>query len=609
MVEDLHWSDATTLELIELCLDQVAGSRIMILATARPTFDHGFGGHPIVTRFALNRLGRDPVRAIVDRLAGGKTLPDAVVHEITVRTDGVPLFIEELTKAVLESGRLAQTTAGFELTTSLEQLAIPTTLHDSLMARLDRLQPVKEVAQTAACIGREFSFQLLQSICTLSKAGLEDALARLLEAELIFRRHHAAESTYVFKHALVRDAAYESLLKSRRQDIHAKLVDALEADRDTAPELLAHHATYAGMTERAIGYWQQAGVAALARPAYQEAIGHLRNALALVPAMGGGRVWLERELDLLVMLAQALIPKFGWSAEVTVQAYARGLGLVEQLGDTPNRFPVLFGVWVGHLVRSETPALVARAESILELAEQDGGEIPWLMARRFAGVSQMMAGNLRRSRSHLDFVLSVYRPENHSSLAQRFGQDPGAQTLGYMCNLYWAMGLAEQAFRYADAAELAAEESAHVTTALDVSWNLCTFAMCIRDDQRLERPLRRLLTLSAQHNLANFREVAECVEGIRLAGGARRLALPASRPDMLRCRQPACESTCRSLLRSMHVLCWGSSGRAMPVIRSTWLSTCWNARANASRRPKSHQVDGQVHLAEGDRSGGRGQLP
>ena len=290
-------ADLTAKWLIKFCLDQVAGSRIMILATARPTFDHGFGGHPIVTRLALNRLGRDPVRAIVDGLTGGNALPDAVLHEIALRTDGVPLFVEELTKAVLESGRLTQTTSGLALTMSLEQLAIPTTLHNSLMARLDRLQPVKEVAQTAACIGREFSFPLLHSICTLGKAELEDALARLLEAELVFRRHHAAESAYVFKHALVRDAAYESLLKSRRRVIHAKLVDALEDERDAAPELLAHHATHAGMTERAIGSWQEAGVVALARPAYQEAIGHLRNALGLIRAMGNGRVWLARELD------------------------------------------------------------------------------------------------------------------------------------------------------------------------------------------------------------------------------------------------------------------------------------------------------------------------
>ena len=355
VIEDLHWSDATTLELVELCLDQVALSPVLILATARPTFEHGFGGHPIVTRFTLNRLGRDNVKAIVGKLAGGKSLPDALLQEIVVRTDGVPLFVEELTKAVLESGRLSETAATFELTGTLEQLAIPASLHDSLMARLDRLQPVKEVAQAAACIGREFDGKLLQAISPLDTGRLGDALAQLQQAELIFRRHHTTESAYVFKHALVRDAAYESLLKVRRQAIHAQLVDVLRRTGDTAPELLAHHATLAGLTEQAIGYWQQAGLAALARPAYVEAIGHFRNALALVPSMGGDRVWLERELDLQVSLAQALIPKYGWSADATVRAYARGLELVERLGDTPDRFPILFGIWAGHLVRSETP--------------------------------------------------------------------------------------------------------------------------------------------------------------------------------------------------------------------------------------------------------------
>ena len=267
----------------------------------------------------------------------------------------MPLFIEELTKAILESGDLTETRSEFTLGRSMVQLAIPATLHNSLMARLDRLQPVKEVAQAAACIGREFSVPLLHFILPLSKSDLEAALWRLTEAELIFRRHHDAELTFVFKHALVRDAAYESLLKAKRQAIHERLVAALEAREGTAPELLAHHAAIAGLAEKAIDYWQRAGVLALGRPAYQEAIGHLRNALALVVTMGADRVWLERELDLQVLLAQALIPKLGWSAEATAQAYARGLELVELVGSTPNRFPVLFGIWVGHLVRGETP--------------------------------------------------------------------------------------------------------------------------------------------------------------------------------------------------------------------------------------------------------------
>jgi class 3 adenylate cyclase len=222
VLEDAHWIDATTLELVDQCLDQVASARVMMLVTTRPSVQHGFGGHPIVTKLALNRLGRDQIASIVNRLTHGKTLPGELLDIIAAKTDGVPLFVEEITKTVLESGELRETASAYQLTGPLSRLMIPSTLY-SLMARLDRLQPVKEVAQTAACIGRDFDYQLLKAVSPLDDAALQDALERLTSAELIFRRGVPPDSTYIFKHALVRDAAYENLLKTRRQTIHAKL--------------------------------------------------------------------------------------------------------------------------------------------------------------------------------------------------------------------------------------------------------------------------------------------------------------------------------------------------------------------------------------------------
>jgi class 3 adenylate cyclase len=253
VVEDAHWIDPTALELLDLCLDQIVTARVLVLITARPTFAHGFGGHPIVTRLALNRLGREETAAIVDRLTDGKALPGVILDEIAAKTDGVPLFVEELTKTVLESGLLRATDDTFVLERPFSRLAIPTTLHDSLMARLDRLHPVKETAQTAACIGRQFTYGLLAAISPMPEAELQDALEQLTAAELVFRRGVPPDASYTFKHALVRDAAYESLLKARRHQIHARLLQVLGLpSAETKPEILAHHATEAGLSEKAI---------------------------------------------------------------------------------------------------------------------------------------------------------------------------------------------------------------------------------------------------------------------------------------------------------------------------------------------------------------------
>ncbi len=267
VIEDAHWIDPTTLELVELALDRVARSRVLLLATARPSFQHGFGGHPIVTRLALNRLGRAQTAGIMARISRGKALPEELVDEIAARTDGVQLYVEEMTKAVLESGVLRETAEAWHLDGPLSRLAIPASLHDSLMARLDRLQPVKEVAQTAAVIGRDFDYRTPAAMAPLPEAELRDALARLVGAELVFQRGHPPDASYLFKHALVRDAAYESLLKSRRQAMHAALLAVLESREDAPAELRAQHAEGAGAAGKALRYWQEAGAEALARPA------------------------------------------------------------------------------------------------------------------------------------------------------------------------------------------------------------------------------------------------------------------------------------------------------------------------------------------------------
>src|SRR3954447_3734814 len=271
VLEDAHWSDPTTLELVGLALDRIAGARVLVLLTSRPDIQPGLGGHPHVTRLTLARLGRGPTEAIVAGLAGGGSLPPGVLGEIAARTDGVPLFVEELTKAVLETGAGA---------------AVPASLHASLMARLDRVPGVKEVAQAAACIGREVAYSLLAAVSPVPEPELRAALERLAAAELVFARGEPPEASYVFKHALVRDAAHESLLKAQRQRLHARIARVLEERfPDTVaaePELLAQHCTEAGLVEKAVAYWLKAGQRAVARSAMTEAIAQLTQGLALL---------------------------------------------------------------------------------------------------------------------------------------------------------------------------------------------------------------------------------------------------------------------------------------------------------------------------------------
>jgi class 3 adenylate cyclase len=277
--EDAHWIDPTSQELLDLIVDHAQALKALVLITYRPVFASPWGGHPHVTSLTLNRLGRRQSQSMVRALTANKSLPDEVLDQILAKTDGVPLFLEELTRTVLESGLLKEEEDLYVLAGPLPPLAIPATLHDSLMARLDRLSPIKEVAQTAAAIGREFSHQLLSEVSTATDEGLEDALAQLAEAELVFRRGKPPQATYTFKHALVRDAAYESLLKSKRRELHGRIAEALEQSfperAEVEPELLAYHLTEAELTEPAIAYWRTAGLRAIERSANVEAVAHL----------------------------------------------------------------------------------------------------------------------------------------------------------------------------------------------------------------------------------------------------------------------------------------------------------------------------------------------
>ena len=502
VVEDVHWIDPTTLELIELCLDQIAAGRVLIMVTARPTFSHSFGGHPIVTRLALNRLGREQTGAIVHSLTGGRDLPAELMDEIAARTDGVPLFVEELTKTVLESGVLREQDDTFVLDHPLDRLAIPSSLHDSLMARLDRLQPVKEVAQTAACIGREFDFRLLAAVSPLSGEALGEALDRLIAAELVFRRGLPPEAVYTFKHALVRDAAYESLLKARRQQFHGRIVAALEAaEEDAAPEIIAQHAEAADLIEKALDHWEAAGQAAVARPAYKEAIAHLRAAIRLCGELGDQNAAQRRELQLQVQLGQALLARLGYSAPDTMTAFERGLELAEEIGEPTLLIPSIYGLWASRYIAHVPLADLADRLVKLTSAGEDSGAR--CVALRMAALEWFHGGRYASSLELVREALAIYDPNVHRDLALRFANDPRMSAMNYKSWNLWHLGFPDQARSAAEEALNWAREIDHPnTTGLALCYGTSLPNIWLRDIDRVEAAARESLQLAAKMSLA-----------------------------------------------------------------------------------------------------------
>ena len=377
LYEDVHWIDPTTLAALGLLIERVQRLPVLVLITFRPEFVPPWSGHAHVTQLSLARLTRRHGSAIVARLAGGKALPEEVLDEIVARTDGIPLFVEELTKTVLESGLLQDAGDHFELAGPLPPLAIPSTLQDSLMARLDRLAPVKEVAQTAAAIGREFDHQLLAAVSSSSEKRLNDALDQLVAAELVFRRGAPPDATYTFKHALVQEAAYNSLLKSRRQHLHARIAQALEEKfpevAANRPEVLARHLTDAGLTEKAVGYWHRAAQQAAERFAHKEAIAHLTRGLELLKSLPdtlGARARGNSVADRLGHLAHGH-ERAGSGGGA---AYLRARELAERIGDTRQTYAAVWGHWYFNLLRVRLHTARDLSYELLELARARTGQ-------------------------------------------------------------------------------------------------------------------------------------------------------------------------------------------------------------------------------------------
>jgi len=449
IVEDLHWIDPSTLEFLTLLVEQGPTARLLTLLTCRPEFQPPWGLRTHLTPIALQRLPQSQVEVLIARVTGGKALPPEVVVQIVAKTDGVPLFVEELTKTVLESGLLRETQDHYELTGSLPPLAIPATLHDSLMARLDRLAPVKAVAQLGAVLGRTFSYEVLQAVTSLDEASLQQALARLIDAELLYQRGVPPQATYLFKHALIQDAAYQSLLKSTRQQVHQRIAQVLETCFptfvETQPELLAHHYTQASLTEQAIPYWQRAGQHASDRSAHLEAISHFTTGLELLKTLPETPARIQQALTLYIDLGAAMQMAKGLAAPEVEDAYTQARTLCQQVGETPYLAQVLVGLWRFYVVRPQLHVAREFGETLLRLAQRASDPALSVVAHYALGATWFYLGVLSAARQHLEEGIARYTPAQRYAPVFRIGQDPGVTGRIYAAWTLWVLGYPDQA--------------------------------------------------------------------------------------------------------------------------------------------------------------------
>ena len=472
--EDTHWTDPTSLEAFGRAVDRIKTLPALLIVTFRPEFNAPWVGQPHVTALTLNRLGEREAAAIVARLVGNKELPADVMAEIVERTDGIPLFVEEMTKAVLEAegeGEARKTAAAVPSPT----LAVPASLHASLMARLDRLGPAKEVAQIGAAIGREFSHALLAAVARRSEGELQSALNRLVEAGLLFRQGVPPHATYLFKHALVQDAAYGTLLREPRRALHARIAETLESQfaeiAESQPELLARHCTEAGLIEKAASLWGKAGQRSLAQSALVEATEQITRALDQIAVLPATPTLRREQIRLQVGLANALMHTKGYAAPETIAAVERARLLLEQaqaLGEPPEDplllFSVLYGFWIGSYVAFSGDVMRNLATQFLALAEKQGATVPRMVGHRLMGTSLLCTGDIAQGRAHFDRAGALYDPAEHRPLATRFGQDLRVAILSYRSWALWMLGYPEAALADSDQAISDAREIGQAAT-------------------------------------------------------------------------------------------------------------------------------------------------
>jgi class 3 adenylate cyclase/predicted ATPase len=500
--EDVHWMDPSSRDLLDLIVEQAERLPVLLIATARPEFNLPWTGQPHVTALSLRRLGRDESDKLVRGIIRHPTaLASKVVDDIVERSDGVPLFLEELTKAVLETSRASAVPA--------TSPAVPATLHASLMARLDRVgSAAKEIAQVGAAIGRHFSYELLATAARLSEPELQQALSRIVDAGLLFQRGLPPQASFLFKHALVQDTAYTTLPRGHRQALHARIAHALEEQfpsvAETQPEFVAHHLTEARMLERAVAYWCRAGQRSVAKSAFVEAIEQLRRGLLLIADLPDTVARRQQEIDLQVTLAAALRFPKGYAHPEVSEALGRARSLILETegAGTTAYFVMLFGLVGVNYIGGKPKVARELAEEFLSLAQSLTQPQLLLMGHQLVGMTLIVIGDYPAALAHLERAVGLYKPEEYHELAYRFGGDPGVRALSIRAWALWHGGRFDQANEAGYEALRQAPESVHLETlAYGLSYN-CLTAVSARRAVEAEELANELTVFAREHEFA-----------------------------------------------------------------------------------------------------------
>ena len=515
--EDAHWLDPTSRELLDLTVEHVRSLPVLLIVTFRPELQPPWAGQPQVSMLALSRLDRRDCTTLITQIGGGKTLPDEVVFAIADRTDGVPLFVEELTKSVLERGLLREENDRYVFDRPLQPLAIPATLHALLLARLDRLVSARGVAQIGAAIGRKFSYALLRAVSRLPEGELQMALGQLVASALVFQRGAPPDAVYTFSHALVQDTAHGSLLRKARQQLHAQIAGALETHSpeviETQPELLAQHYAEAGLVERAVAYWDKAGHRSVARSAMAEAVAQFQKGLdqlALLPEIPERR---QKELEFSSALGAVLNVVKGSAAPETGQAYARARELWEQLGSPAEFVEVPCGQSRYHAHRGELDRAQSLAEDLLHLSHRRNDVAGLVMGHYSSGRNLMWVGSFASSRSHLETVLALYDPNSHHSLVRQTGIHPQLAAQAALGIVLFCLGFPDQALAQSNKAIAGARRLPHPPT-LAMSMGMDALLLSIiGDDVGLEQRVDGLVAIATDQGFPFYRATGAIYRG------------------------------------------------------------------------------------------------
>jgi class 3 adenylate cyclase/predicted ATPase len=507
--EDAHWIDPTSRELLDLTVEQMRNLPVLLVVTFRPEFQPPWIGQPRVSMLALNRLDRRDRTALLMQITAGKTLPDEIVDQIVDRTDGVPLFVEELTKSVLESGLLRKEADRYVLDGAFPPLTIPTTLHDSLMARLDRLASVRPLAQIGAAIGREFSYTLLRAVARLPDDELDAALARLVASELVLQRGALPDAIYAFKHVLVQDAAHGSLLRDFRQQLHARIAEALKTHSpeltDSQPELFALHYAEAGLVEKSIHYWGNAGRRSAARSAMAEAVSQLQKGLEQLALLPHSAERQRQELWFWSALGAALIVVKGNIVPETGHACTRARELWEQLGSPSEFLHIPYAQARYHALRGELDLARRLGEDLLRLSRERNDSAGLVLGHMSSGRDLMLVGNFASSRFHLERVRALYDPLAHRSLGHEAGIHPHVNAEAYMGIVLFCLGFPDQASEKSSGAIAEARTLAHPPS-LALSLGIGTIMLSLAGDKvALEERAGQLVAVASEQGFPIWR--------------------------------------------------------------------------------------------------------